>query len=277
MSAALWIPLDGAANARDVGGLPSAAGPVQAGRLIRADNLQTLSAADVHELVDVRGVTDVADLRSRIEVDADGAGPLERDGRVRIHHLSLHTEVGRATDVADDPSAAVVFPWRDPDVLAQQQERGGWSYMWFLYDRPDSVLAALRLIAHGDGTTLVHCAAGKDRTGVVVALALDTVSVDRRAIVADYLRTGERIEQIRDRLAASPTYAPDLEPDYVERSRPRAETIGELLTRVDEEFGGTAAWLAAQGWTSADDAALHDKLLAADSERARPVGRALSD
>ena len=183
MSAALWIPLDGAANARDVGGLPSAAGPVQAGRLIRADNLQTLSAADVHELVDVRGVTDVADLRSRIEVDADGAGPLERDGRVRIHHLSLHTEVGRATDVADDT---------------------------------------------------------------------DINATDTDAV-------------------------PDLVPDYVERSRPRAETIGELLTRVDEEFGGTAAWLAAQGWTSADDAALHDKLLAADSERARPVGRALSD
>ena len=57
----------------------------------------------------------------------------------------------------------------------------------------------------------MHCAAGKDRTGVVCALALATVGVPRASIVADYVATGERLGALLARLKASPTYAADLE------------------------------------------------------------------
>ena len=60
------------------------------------------------------------------------------------------------------------------------------------------------MIAHSPGATIVHCAAGKDRTGTVVAIALAEVGVTREAIVADYARSAERIEHIFGRLRSSP-------------------------------------------------------------------------
>jgi protein-tyrosine phosphatase len=64
-----WIELDGAVNVRDLGGLPTEDGrETVAGRLLRADNLQELSAADVVRLVRDIGVTTVVDLRSSAEL-----------------------------------------------------------------------------------------------------------------------------------------------------------------------------------------------------------------
>ena len=85
------------------------------------------------------------------------------------------------------------------------------AYMSYLRRRPDSIVGSVRAIARADGAVLVHCAAGKDRTGVVVALALDAAGVDRDAIVGDYLASRERIEAIVARLVSSSTYRPELE------------------------------------------------------------------
>ena len=76
-------------------------------------------------------------------------------------------------------------------------------YLGYLEDRPDQVVAAVRTIASSEGPVLVHCAAGKDRTGVVVALALSAVGVRPEAIVADYAATGERTGPLLDRLRRS--------------------------------------------------------------------------
>src|SRR5215203_3095265 len=74
-----WIELDGLVNMRDVGGLPTVdGGRTASGRLIRSDNLQDLSDADVQHLVDELGVTDVVDLRTGTELHLEGSGPLRR-------------------------------------------------------------------------------------------------------------------------------------------------------------------------------------------------------
>jgi protein-tyrosine phosphatase len=71
-----WIELDGAVNVRDLGGLPTSGGQLTAaGRLLRADNLQELSAADVTKLVRDIGVTTVVDLRSSQELKLEGPAP----------------------------------------------------------------------------------------------------------------------------------------------------------------------------------------------------------
>ncbi len=106
---------------------------------------------------------------------------------------------------------------------------------------------------------LVHCAAGKDRTGVVVALALAAVGVEREAIVADYVATGERITAIMDRLRASETYRRDLEGVTDESSACRArEYLERVLEVLDERHGGAAGWLAEHGF---DPAPLRERLL----------------
>jgi protein-tyrosine phosphatase len=108
----------------------------------------------------------------------------------------------------------------------------------------------------------VHCAAGKDRTGVLIALALDAVGVERAAIVEDFARTAERLPALLARLAASPTYARDITVDQPDRHHPRPETMQEFFDGLESEYGGTAAWLAANGWTVEDQAALQAKLTA---------------
>ncbi|HZE51102.1 MAG TPA: tyrosine-protein phosphatase, partial [Jatrophihabitantaceae bacterium] len=99
-------------------------------------------------------------------------------------------------------------------------------------------------------------------TGVVVALALDEVGVDREAIVDDYVRTGDRLEPLLARLKASPTYASDVRRMPDEQHRPRRESMAGFLVAMDEVHGGTANWLRKQGWTEEDDAALRKALLA---------------
>ncbi len=116
-------------------------------------------------------------------------------------------------------------------------------YLHYLDQRADSVLGALRLIAESPGATIVHCAAGKDRTGTVVAIALAEVGVSREAIVADYARSAERIEAIFDRLRGTRTYADDIGDRDAAKHAPKPITMQRLLDALDAEHGGAPAWL----------------------------------
>jgi protein tyrosine/serine phosphatase len=264
-----WIELDGAENVRDVGGLPTSdGGIVRAGRLIRSDSLQNLSEADVRRLVDDLHVRAVVDLRTGVEVTSEGPGPMTRESLVTVHHLSLFPEAGEKTDAAaaEDPSAPVVLPWQTRDRQAsdsEEAERKGAAgiYLRYLDDRADSILEALRTVARTDGATIVHCAAGKDRTGVVVAIALAEVGVTREAIADDYARSADRIEAIFDRLRASRTYTEIDNGVDIDKHTPKAVTMQRMLNAMDEVHGGVPAWLRANGWTAADAAALRRKLL----------------
>jgi protein-tyrosine phosphatase len=256
-----WLELDGAVNVRDLGALPTDdGGTTLTGRLLRADNLQGLSPSDVKLLVDDLGVTTVVDLRAPQEVASEGPGPLTRVGSVRHAYHSVLPENGSATDVAADALAVL----RRDGALSRYPDdvRCGY-YLGYLEDRPDQVVAALRSIAQAPGAALVNCAAGKDRTGVVVALALTAVGVAREAVVADYAASGERMGAILDRLRASKTYAADINsrPSAVADDVPRAQTMAAFLGQLDLRYGGAAGWLAGQGFGPADVASLRAKLL----------------
>jgi protein-tyrosine phosphatase len=85
-----WIELDGLVNMRDLGGLPTRdGGRTASGRLIRSDNLQDLTDADVTHLVHAVGVSDIIDLRTEVEVHLEGPGPLRRVESLTHHHHSL--------------------------------------------------------------------------------------------------------------------------------------------------------------------------------------------
>jgi protein-tyrosine phosphatase len=144
--------------------------------------------------------------------------------------------------------ASTVRPWgeTDPDESPGEQATVR-AYMNYLSSRPDSIVASVQTIANASGSVLVHCAAGKDRTGVVVALALDAAGVDRDTIVLDYLASGERIKAIIARLLSSPTYRAELEGHDPMQHAPVQGTIERLLELVDERFGGSAEWLCARG------------------------------
>ncbi|TDC57389.1 protein-tyrosine-phosphatase, partial [Actinomadura sp. GC306] len=105
-----WINLNGAVNARDLGGLPTTDGrTTRRARILRSDNLQHLTVADVRLLLDDYGLKNIIDLRSNAEVRLEGPGPLTRVPSITLHQLSLFPEGGRHTDVAADIDK--VLPW----------------------------------------------------------------------------------------------------------------------------------------------------------------------
>jgi hypothetical protein len=242
-----WIALDGAANARAV--VP--------GVLLRADNLQSLSPRDVRRLVEQEALEVVLDLRTEREVELEGPGPLTAEHAVRIEHRSLHPDSGGNTDLEADP----VGLWGsvDADELPREAPIVR-AYMSYLRRRPDSVVGSVRAIARAGGAVLVHCAAGKDRTGVVVAIALDAAGVDRDTIVGDYLATAARIDAIMARLVSSPTYRAELEGHDPHRHAPVAGTMERFLELVDDQLGGSVSWLSAHGLGGADLERLRQRL-----------------
>lgn len=264
-----WIELDGAVNVRDVGGLPTQEGGETAqGRLLRADNLQGLSAADVAKLVDEHRVTTVVDLRSTHEVRAEGPGPLRAVPEVRHVHHSVLPEFGTSTDV----TAQALLVRRERIRAQYPDDFVCGVYLSYVEDRPDSIVAALRAVSSAEGAALVHCAAGKDRTGVVTALALTAVGVLRDAVVADYVATGERIGAIVGRLRASTTYAEDLARIPAEAHIPRADIMVSFLNEIDIRYGGADTWLAEHGFTQDELDRLRGALLA-PSDRSAPEVR----
>jgi protein-tyrosine phosphatase len=245
-----WIALDGAVNVRAV--VP--------GVLLRADNLQALSARDVRRLIDNERLELVLDLRTEIEVTLEGPGPITAEPGVRIEHRSLYPDSGERTDLDAD----TISPWGETDEHESPDEPPVVrAYMSYLRHRPDSIVGAVRAIAHARDAVLVHCAAGKDRTGVGVALALDAAGIDRATIVADYVATAQRIEAIMARLAGSSTYRDQLQGYVAREHAPVAATIERVLELVDDRFGGSVAWLAAGGLGDGDLKQLRRRLVPA--------------
>ncbi|TQJ51318.1 tyrosine-protein phosphatase [Phycicoccus sp. SLBN-51] len=256
-----WVDLDGVVNMRDVGGLPTADGrTVRTGRLLRSDNLQDLTERDVKRLVEDLGVTDIVDLRSNVEFHAEGPGPLTLTPLTHHRH-SLFRDDETEVTVED----ALVLPWQTEAARERLKSHDDdyWAshYLGYLADRPDSVAAALEVIATAPGATVVHCAAGKDRTGTVVGMALAVAGVPAEEIVADYVATAERIERIVERLISRPAYADNLRGRPIEDHLPKPETMARILEVLDERYGGATGWLVQQGWSEEQVAALRTSLV----------------
>lgn len=260
-----WIDLEGAVNVRDLGGLPTVDGGELAGRrLLRADNLQDLTSSDVATLVRDIGVSTVVDLRSSNELKSEGPAPLDAVEGVRHAHHPVLPERGTNTDII----AEALLTKTEQDRSRYPADPVCGHYLGYLEDRPDQVVAALRSVAHSRGAALVHCAAGKDRTGVVVALALTVAGVTPQAVVADYAATAERSEAIVARLLQSPTYAQDIGSKPADSHRPRAETMAAFLEQMDARYGGVGRWLTEHDFSDEDLRLLRVKLRGAAAEPA---------
>ena len=268
-----WIELEGVVNMRDLGGLPTASGDVvRPRRVLRSDNLQDLPPESVRTLLETYAVSDVVDLRTHVEVAREGDGPLRSVRAVRFHHFTLYREDSLESGI---PAAERALPWEVDEKVAgvgvavagpnghRPSHDEFWSdhYLKYLATRPDSVVAALRAIAYSEGAAVVHCAAGKDRTGTVVGLALKIVGVTDEAVIADFAASAERVPLILERLRSKPAYAENLEHKTVAQQSPRSDTMRLMLDALEARYGGIHGWLAQQDWSPADTARMRSKLL----------------
>ncbi len=222
-----WLALEGLDNIRDVGGLPLRdGGTTRRGVLLRSASLGYCTPSDIRHLVEEFGLRLVLDLRTWREIEREASPAALADSGVETVALSFIPEEGRELPETED----------DVDPLVH-------IYLGYLRDRAENVVTGVRRLAAA-GPTLVHCAAGKDRTGVFVALVLDAVGVEREAVVADYALSGERIEALFRRwtAAAGEPMPADLTPHL-----PRAEAMAAVLDHLDAEHGGAAGWLLAHG------------------------------
>jgi protein-tyrosine phosphatase len=232
-----WLPLSGADNVRDLGGLPLiGGGTTRFGQLVRADTLQELTPDDVAYLRRYPLRT-VLDLRTSIEAEREGRGRLAAEP-VQYANLPF---VPDAVIVPDDPAHEVVVA--DRRALDRVEH-----YLDYLRLAPARVVGALGMLAGPQATTaLFHCAAGKDRTGVLAALTLEIAGVEREAVLDDYELTNARLPQVGARLLRLPTYR-----RYVGTLEPadllaRRETMAGFLQQLDDRWGGAAAWACRAG------------------------------
>jgi len=172
------LKLIGATNFRSLGGLPAAAGRrVRPHVLMRADRLAGLVEHDWTTL-ERAGLATICDLRSEAE-RAEHPNPLPAQFSVREMHCDVRN------DLRADPALARL-------LLDDPSARGAERVMVEIYRRfprymGGTLAAIVDRLLEGGAPLLVHCSAGKDRTGFVVAMLLHALEVPEPLIRADYL------------------------------------------------------------------------------------------
>ena len=245
---------DGCLNVRDLGGHRTSEGrETRYGAVVRADSIRQLSDDGWRALVDY-GVRTVIDLRSDDERAADPPAELP----VRVRHVPLmeanerewreiEPELETATRAAPDAASAT------RDV-----------YLVFLDHFRRNFAAGVRAVGRaGEGGVVVHCVAGKDRTGLLTAFLLHVAGVDTDAIAADYALSEERLRpRHEESLAAAVT---DEERERLRRiaQTPAAAIVG-VFDELERRYGSVTAYLRAAGCSDDDLAAARARLLDAE-------------
>lgn len=237
------LRIPGVHNLRDVGGIPVQESHVRHGILLRSGQLSDLTPRGSEELSG--RVRQVIDLRDDDEVARQ---PSALAG-VQVERIPLLLGSVESFFMADTDLAGL--------------------YRHLVDECAAQLVAAVRVIAAGR-PTLVHCTVGKDRTGVVVALALSAVGADRDAVVADYALTASQLSPERNRTVVQylRTYLPDARNAVQLATESPAPVMAALLRDLDERYGSVAAYLQRSGLSEAELAALRAALVE-ESGRAR--------
>ena len=234
------IELAGLANLRDVGGYPTAGGDgavVPWRTLLRSDALHQLEPAGLQQLAGLRLRT-IVDLRTDLEAEI---APSPLDG-LTVRHT-------RVSILGSDLES---LPQTGLDDL----------YAFVIDERGAAIADAIRPLCAGQAfPALVHCSAGKDRTGIVIALVLAVLGVPDDIIAADYALSGGYLDPRHisaiGQLQASAGLGDELAEELLV-SPPHL--ILDALGRARASHGSAEGYLLAHGLSDADLAALRAAL-----------------
>lgn len=228
---------EGCYNVRDLGGLETASGRrTQHETVVRADNMRRLTAAGWQSAID-HGVRRLVDLR------------FEEEGPDDPHPPAAIEVIGVSLFGQHDPRAAREFDerMRAADDLAAVFAS---DYIWTLEHNADRVAAAVAAVADTDPAhaVVIHCFAGKDRTGIVSALLLGVADVPDEVVAGDYAESDPNMDLLFRNWVASA--ADERELDLRRRViRAPYATMTAVLAWLRESTGGAAGYLEQAGLT----------------------------
>lgn len=220
----LW---DGCYNARDLGGLPlGEGGETRWGAMVRADLLGRLTEQGRRAMLDY-GVRTLIDLRSPQQAaEEPSAYTTESARNVGLTYLNLPVE-------AYYPHVSA--------LISRAQTRAE-VYCITLDHYPAHLAAILRAIAGAEpGGVVIHCHAGKDRTGVVTGLLLGLAGVPEEEIAADYAESQVRLWPLYETLIAEAGGEEHV--DFWLRPTATAEMMFTMLAHLRRKYGGIGGYL----------------------------------
>jgi protein-tyrosine phosphatase len=239
-----FVALCGTCNARDLGGLPLARGGVtRGGRYFRADAPLRLDAGDAEALVAL-GVTTVLDLREPGEVDREPSALADHPG-LNVEYVDIWSGLRAAHAARGRPED----PWDLATLYVTALDHAGADFV-----------RALEHLAAAEGAALFHCTVGKDRTGLLAALLLESVGVARETVLEDYALTHDRIDAVRVRLLAQSAERGIRPEDYARLLGATPDVLGHALAHLDREHGGARTYLLRAGAEGATLARLEERL-----------------
>jgi protein-tyrosine phosphatase len=247
MDNAVRIPVDGTFNLREPAGYAAARGVTRSGVLYRSDGLTGLTARGRAQLLQL-GVQTVIDLRDEFEreVQPDALEDLE----IETIHIPVYEGTG-----ASNSGPGITLPSMYESIIVEHGE---------------VVVRALRHLASTEtGPVLVHCTAGKDRTGIVIALALRAVGVAPEVVIADYTHSESNLagEWLEAMVALTSRFGVADTPALrgIMGSTPAAVMAG-LLQLIDERYGSVTDYLRAKGFAAHEFHRLEAKLVQVTEE-----------
>jgi protein tyrosine/serine phosphatase len=251
-----WV---GCLNARDLGGYPTADGRRTCwGAIVRSEQLSRLTETGRAAVIGY-GIRTIVDLRRPGEEVALLPSPFARPGSHGVAYANVPFERPPASTEAI--AEAVISGDRSLTDL----------YRWMLDRYRSGVAGAMRAIAKARaGGVLVHCMWGRDRTGLVSALLLDLVGVDRESIGADYALSTECLRPLTEEWLANGAGERTERERTLERLDTRAEVVLGALQYLDERYGSPEAYLLEAGLAPEDVALLRERLLPPCPTQARP-------
>jgi len=240
---------EGCLNVRDLGGLRTEDGrSTRPGVVVRSDNVGTLTDAGWRALA-AHGITRIVDLRGPEELAEDAP----RDVDIEVVHVSVLGE-GIDTEYIAELDAHL-------DSVDDVVDHYAWSYVDFLERYRDRFGRAVAAISDAEGPVVVHCMAGKDRTGLVVALLLRLAGVAPETIGTDYSLSSERLAPVLE------TWIDDAADETERRKRLRlsgtpAEGMVRVVAEIEARYGDVASYLRAAGVGEAQLKRLRERLVA---------------
>ena len=236
-------PFEGCFNFRDIGGYRAADGrAIPWGRYFRAGRQDRMTPGDLERATNL-GIRTQIDLRRPDEVRDCGRGPFETMGASYV--------------------ALSVLPGGSYERLNRETGTLGERYLAYLQFDPEPWRNVFEVLADpGAYPVLLHCTAGKDRTGVITALLLSILGVDRAVIEADYALTNRDVPRHVAFAASGPGFPDGMTREAFTRAAGvREDAIGVFLDGLEELYGNPLDFLRSIGVDDAMQDAIRDRLL----------------